>query len=256
MSDVVRVPRSHNTSVLERGEVVRVAGRGGKVDFLLDQDVPAPVLAAELREYLTQSHGWFAGGGVTVHVGRRLLHPDELSQLRAIFEDEHQLKVEGFQCSVENLEAAIAEESRVPVSLTFPEKASLREPAPSLPSTLFVRNNCRSGMVIQHPGDVVIFGDVNPGGQVIAEGDIVVLGILRGSVHAAAKDSDGHDASILAFNLRPAQLRIGTHIYVRPATNAKRRKIAGPEIAYVRGHAIEVTPFTGRFQSKQERNLL
>jgi septum site-determining protein MinC len=242
--------------VLERGEVVRVAGRGGSVDFLLDQDVPASVLTSELREYLKRSNGWFAGGGVTVHVGRRLLHPDEISQLRAVFEDEHQLKVDSFQCSVENLEAAIAEESGVRVSLASLEKPILRVPVPTPPSTLFVKNNCRSGMVIEHPGDVVIFGDVNPGGQVIAEGDIVVLGILRGTVHAGAKDPDGKDASILAFNLRPAQLRIGSHTYMPPPTKAKRRKLAGPEIAYVRGHAIEVRPFTGRFQSKQERNLL
>ena len=45
---------------------------------------------------------------------------------------------------------------------------------------LIVKNTCRSGEVIRYAGDVVVFGDVNPGAEIIAGGDIVVLGRLAG----------------------------------------------------------------------------
>ena len=256
MSNADKMLSTSNVAVLDKGSSVRVIGRGSKVDFILDQDTPAELLEAELRSYLQRSRGWFAGGEVAVDVGRRVLNFDELRHLRSIFEDEHNLKVARFECSAEVLQGAIAEGSNVPVSLTFQEKPSTKKPIPVLPTPLFVQNNCRSGMIIDHPGDVVIFGDVNPGSQVISEGDIVVLGTLRGAVHAGVKDNEGSDASILVLDLRSAHLRIGPHTYLGPASRRKGPKVPTPEIVHVRGGAVEVAPFTGKFQSKQERNLL
>ena len=78
---------------------------------------------------------------------------------------------------------------------------------------LIIKNTCRSGEVIRYPGDVVVFGDVNPGAEIIAGGDIMVLGTLRGMAHA------GHDpngpgntkATIFALNLESHRLQIGPH---------------------------------------------
>ena len=90
----------------------------------------------------------------------------------------------------------------------------------------------RSGASIRFDGDVYVFGDVNPGAQVVATGNIVVLGALKGVAHAGAAGDE--DAFILAFDLRPTQLRIGRRIASMPsapaATTAQRASVVGEQI--------------------------
>lgn len=52
--------------------------------------------------------------------------------------------------------------------------------------TKYVRSSVRSGQVEEYSGSVVIIGDVNAGGEVIAGGNIAVVGALRGLAHAGA----------------------------------------------------------------------
>ncbi len=104
----------------------------------------------------------------------------------------------------------------------------------------FVRSTVRSGTRIQYDGNVVIMGDVNPGGEIVASGNVVVLGILRGMVHAG---SDGNrEAFIYAFSIRPTQIRIAEVIARMPeeVENAQLR----PEIATIRKDRIEVEPLS------------
>lgn len=42
----------------------------------------------------------------------------------------------------------------------------------------------RSGQVLETEGDLLLIGDVNPGGMVKAGGNIFILGSLRGIAHA------------------------------------------------------------------------
>jgi septum site-determining protein MinC len=110
--------------------------------------------------------------------------------------------------------------------------------------------------VVKHPGDVVIFGDVNPGGKVIADGDVVVLGSLRGTVQAGANDGEASDASIMALALDTARLQIGTSLYQHAPSKGKNGGVPLPVIARVRRGGVEVMPFTGSFHRKKERKPL
>lgn len=79
---------------------------------------------------------------------------------------------------------------------------------------ILIRKTLRSGNSIQHPGHVTVIGDVNPGSEIIAGGDIVVWGKLSGMVHAGANGDNS--AIICALKLSPTQLRIATQISVSP----------------------------------------
>lgn len=82
--------------------------------------------------------------------------------------------------------------------------------------TLYLRKTIRSGQSISSDGNIVIIGDVNPGAEVIAKGDITVWGILGGIAHAG---SDGNTyARIRALKLNPVQIRIGGIFARRPDT--------------------------------------
>ena len=117
---------------------------------------------------------------------------------------------------------------------------------------LIIKNTCRSGEVIRYPGDVVVFGDVNPGAEIVAAGDIVVLGALRGMAHAGA---DGNlKATILALNLESHRLQIGSCVGERPRGARKGRggaKGVNPQIAYLRRRSIFVAPFERRCEDYQ-----
>lgn len=70
----------------------------------------------------------------------------------------------------------------------------------------FIKGSLRSGQKIEFEGSLVIIGDVNPGAQVIAGENIIVLGQLRGLAHAGAKGN--RDAVIEAVEIDSLQLRI------------------------------------------------
>jgi len=82
--------------------------------------------------------------------------------------------------------------------------------------TLYIHRTLRSGQSISSEGNIVIIGDVNPGAEIIAKGDITVWGILGGIAHAG---SDGNVYSkIRALKLNAIQIRIGNIFARRPDT--------------------------------------
>ena len=73
----------------------------------------------------------------------------------------------------------------------------------------------RSGQKISARKHFLLMGDLNPGSEVIAGGDILILGSLRGKASAGHPDNEG--ALILALDFRPTQIRIGQPCGGRPA---------------------------------------
>lgn len=69
-----------------------------------------------------------------------------------------------------------------------------------------VSYNLRGGQTINHDGDVIVIGNINPGAEVKASGSIFVFGILKGSVHAGWPKNT--DAVVVANQLLPQRLWI------------------------------------------------
>lgn len=70
----------------------------------------------------------------------------------------------------------------------------------------FYRGNLERGDVLESEASIVIIGDVAHGARVIARGNIIVLGLLHGTVHAGA--SGNREAVVAAYEMAPIQLRI------------------------------------------------
>lgn len=79
---------------------------------------------------------------------------------------------------------------------------------------VIINRTLRSGQRVKHQSNIVIVGDVNPGAEVIAGGDVIVFGRLRGVVHAGASGS--LEAQVAALKLDPTQLRIAALIARSP----------------------------------------
>jgi septum site-determining protein MinC len=83
---------------------------------------------------------------------------------------------------------------------------------------LMIAGRIRSGQRIKARRHLVVLGDVNPGGEAMAGGDIIVLGSLKGK--AVAGQPDNHDAIILALDFKPTQVQIGMNVAVGIDTDA------------------------------------
>ena len=106
--------------------------------------------------------------------------------------------------------------------------------------TRIVIGPIRSGVILEHTGHLFIFGDVNPGAEVRATGNIIVLGRLRGTAHAGIS---ADVAFVLALRLQPQQLRIGRMV-ARAADSDLPS--ADAEIAYGTSDRIVVERYAGR----------
>ena len=106
--------------------------------------------------------------------------------------------------------------------------------------TKFHRGTVRSGQLINFEGNLVIIGDINPGGEIIATGNVTVMGSLRGIVHAG---SDGNkDAIVVALNLQPMQLRIADIITRSPDEKETRNNFI-PELAFIKDNMVYIERF-------------
>ena len=94
-------------------------------------------------------------------------------------------------------------------------------------TAIFINKTLRSGTRVEFPGHIVIVGDVNPGAEIVAEGNVVVWGRVRGMIHAGAKGN--RSAFICALDLSANQLRIADEV----SAMLKPQKDPRPEIATI-----------------------
>lgn len=103
-------------------------------------------------------------------------------------------------------------------------------------STKFVMKSMRGGQLVDFKGNVVVVGDVHIGAEIFAEGNIIVLGQLKG--RAFAGTSGNENAVVAAMKLTPSLLSIaGT--YARPPESEP----SFPEVAKLKNGSIYVEPY-------------
>jgi septum site-determining protein MinC len=110
------------------------------------------------------------------------------------------------------------------------------EAADAAPSTLYHTGTLRGGQSLQHIGNIVVIGDVNPGAELVASADIVVFGALRGVAHAGAQGDV--KARVYAVELAPTQLRIAT--FIAADAGDRKQTTIHPEVACIQSDRIAI----------------
>lgn len=206
---------------------------------LAPEGVTGPVshqqLEKSLGNYLRIRAGrWGEQKLVRLVVGNQLLDTRQLQAIASGLK-EHHLELQWLE-SNRRQTAVAAASMGLSVDQTVAEKPLIEATTPP-PQPLVIRQTLRSGGEIRHGGDVVIIGDVNPGSSVIADGDILIWGCLRGTAHAGAKGNDR--AVIMILRLAACQIRIAERV-ARVGADAGDRP--EPEIAYITSEGIHLTP--------------
>ena len=94
------------------------------------------------------------------------------------------------------------------------DSSEINNKNPTFSKTHFHQGTVRSGEYLESSGDLLILGDVNPGANVSAEGNIIIWGRLLGIAHAGSKGNS--KAKISALQLSPVQLRIAKKVAIGP----------------------------------------
>jgi septum site-determining protein MinC len=185
---------------------------------------------SELLEQIDQQSDFLKGARLVLDVGNHVLKAVELSSLRDAL-SERGLGLWAVLSNSPTTELT-AQTLGLATRLSKPRQDRDIRPLDSSmqagEGAIHVRRTLRSGTSLHFSGHVVVIGDVNPGAEVIATGDIVVWGRLRGVVHAGAAGNE--NAVVCALDLAPMQLRIAGQIAIPP----QRRGKPQPEMARIK----------------------
>lgn len=189
------------------------------------------VVQPSLLSSIDDRSDFFRGANLFLQMTDRALNAAELGSLRDALA-EREISLTGVLSTSEQTQSAGAD---LGLSLKIPrpeiDQDNDLDPIDSDlagDAAVLIRRTLRSGHTLRHPGHVVIIGDVNPGAEVVAGGDVIVWGRLRGVVHAGAAGQP--NAVVCALDLSPTQLRIGAQISVSPERKGKPR----PEMAMLK----------------------
>jgi septum site-determining protein MinC len=179
-----------------------------------------------LLDHIDQNLAFFTGARLVVNVGNRDLNSPALADLRNELSD-REIKlwaVLSKSAATERASQDLGLIIKLDQSSPVPDKGSINSTLEG-EEAVFLRRTLRSGHKVIHPGHIIVIGDVNPGAELVAGGNIIVWGRLRGVVHAGAMGDT--EAVVCSLDLSPTQLRIADKISVSPPRKGKTR----PEVA-------------------------
>ncbi len=190
-------------------------------------DVPWAEQRAALMQQIEEKSAFFQGARLAMDVGSQPLRVNDLVDLRDWL-SERTITLWAVLSDSPTTEQT-AQLLGLATRISKPRPEETRHVLDGIPSdqALFIAKTIRSGTRIEYPGTVVVFGDVNPGAEIVAEGNVIVWGRVRGVIHAGAKGN--RSAYICALDLSANQLRIADEV----SAMLKPQKDPKPEIASI-----------------------
>jgi septum site-determining protein MinC len=182
-----------------------------------------------LMVQINERSAFFQGARLAMDVGTQVLRVNDLVDLRDWLSERNITLWAVISESPTSEQTAQLLGLATRISKPRPEEARHGSEAVSNDTALFVSKTVRSGTRIEYPGTIVIFGDVNPGAEIVAEGNVIVWGRVRGVIHAGVKGD--RSAFICALDLSANQLRIADE----SSAMLKPQKDPKPEIASING---------------------
>jgi septum site-determining protein MinC len=168
---------------------------------------------------------FFQGARLAIDVGSQVLKVNDLVDLRDRLSERNVAlwAVVGESPTTEHTSQLLGLATRI----SKPRPEEQRHDVVTDDTALFINKTLRSGKRVEFPGHVVIMGDVNAGAEIIADGNVIVWGRVRGMIHAGAKGN--RSATICALDLSATQLRIANEV----SAMLKPQKDPKPEVASI-----------------------
>jgi septum site-determining protein MinC len=200
--------------------IVNIKGYNNNLVFVFGEEGSCPEYLSYLNEKFSSNNQVFKGSQVIFRgEGLKKLLSEEIASLQRLCLDHGMILNNAAETS----------------------KPNRTRPQIDPGSDLIIRRTLRSGQKIHSEGSVIVWGDVHESAEIVAAGDIVVLGKLRGIAHAGCYGD--LTSTVFALTLAPSQIRIGDKIS-RSSENSVINPY--PEIAYVEGDNIYIKEYHPR----------
>lgn len=177
--------------------VIKILSNRNNIVIKIDESATEKTILKELKEKLPKLSEFYEEEKTPILVTGKMIKNDTIDKIQKLIHEFINVKVEF--------------DSPRTMGLNCIKKDFKKEIESS--ETKFFKSSLRSGQKIEFEGSIVILGDVNYGAEVVAEDNIVVLGVLRGMAHAGAKGNV--DAIIAAHRIDSPQIRIASKIKER-----------------------------------------
>ena len=225
---------------------VIIKGSKNGITVFLDEEMPFEELLENVSDKFKNASKFFNNATMAISFDGRNLSAEEEKRILNVISDVSELNI---VCVLDenNDIKSVYEEAVKKAMNSFnishqPERQKITDPKTTC---MFYKGTLRSGQVFEADGSVVVLGDVNPGGKVVAKGSVIVLGSLKGNIFAGV---DGNEnAFVVALEMSPMQIKIGDIIArssdseVNKISKGKNKsKILEPKIAYVYDQNIYV----------------
>lgn len=195
-----------------------------------------------IEKKLESSGRFFKGASLTVKYRGRKLTAEQEQKIAGLLTKKTNAEIKSFE---EDLTQPEKEQEEAEKNREKPKMRLLFFKGLEEGVTKFYKGTVRSGQLVSFEGNLVIIGDVNPGGEVLATGNVIVMGSLRGMVHAGA---DGNkEAVVAALSLQPTQLRIAD-VITRPPDTKENRPALIPEMAVVKDDLVYIERFLPQYK--------
>ena len=208
--------------MISLSDIVKIKGLKSGLQLTFAKGASFDDVQANILNKLETGNKFFIRG-TTVYVPKGYFPEEQNETLRRMFHRHGML----FSTELKN-------PSLLPPSkISKPEKKS----ADNAEKMLVINKTLRGGQEIKTESSVMIFGNVNPGAQVIAGGNIDIRGKCFGFVYAGANGDE--TACIVADRLMPTQIRIAD-VIARPPDDMEKSSQA--ERASIKDGHIVIEP--------------
>lgn len=207
------------------------------INLILNEEADFDELLAAVGEKFREAAGFFKDAKMALSFEGRKLSASEEQQIVDTINENSNVSI---ICIVEN--DAIREQIL---------RGLLEEPSEDACSIgQFYKGTLRSGQLLECERSIIVLGDVNPGAKIISQGNVVVLGALKGNAYAGA--GGDNQAFIAALDMDPVQLKIGDVIgrsadkamWSGPKKKKKTEPVVEPQVAVVKDDNIYIEPIT------------
>ena len=199
---------------------VVIKGNKYGIVVVMDDTVPFDELKENLLDKFKSAAKFFDKANMAVSFEGRKLSPKEERECLDIISENSDLNI---VCVIDNDELR---------EKYFKKAVEDKLEELSSHTGQFYKGTLRSGQMLESDSSLIILGDVNPGAKVIAKGNVIILGALKGNVYAGAGGNE--DSFVVALFMAPIQIRIGDTI-ARSNDSARKNKVLSKDtmIAFV-----------------------
>ena len=195
--------------------------------LVMDKDMPFSDLLEKIAEKFSSAAKFYGNATMAISFKGRKLTVEEEKQILDTIESNTKLNI---ICVVDT------DEERQEM---FKKAVEAKLMAQSTGTGQFHKGTLRSGQVLESESSIIILGDVNPGAKVIAKGNVIVLGSLKGTIYAGINGNE--NAFVVALYMNPVQIRIGDTIARSPDDAISKKNMdMEPKIAFVESGNIYI----------------